>query len=144
MTALELLRLQIEGSLDARGRVAGLFGAVLARSCDGQEAAWIGADSDDVTAAIVAARAGALPLSGGPSFLVGDDVRFAASARIVRSDAASVDELRALNPGNWLAVEWDELLDGTLGPWTLAIDGGRVVSICHTPGPMTARAAECG
>jgi RimJ/RimL family protein N-acetyltransferase len=54
------------------------------------------------------------------------------------------DVLRNANPGNWHPVEWDELLDGRLGPWTMALEGELVVSICHTPRPLTTRAAECG
>jgi RimJ/RimL family protein N-acetyltransferase len=57
---------------------------------------------------------------------------------------APTEALRIANPGNWQPVEWDELLDGKLGPWAIAVDGGRVSSICHTPRPMTERAAECG
>jgi RimJ/RimL family protein N-acetyltransferase len=52
--------------------------------------------------------------------------------------------LRGANPGNWEPVEWDELLEGKLGPWAIAVDGERVASICHTPGPMSASAATCG
>jgi hypothetical protein len=47
-------------------------------------------------------------------------------------------------PGNWEPVEWDELLDGRLGPWSIAVERELAVSICHTPGPVTARGAECG
>lgn len=79
-------------------------------------------------------------------FVIDEEVRFAlpSSVRIVRSDAHSGDRLRAANPGGWEPIEWDELLDGRLGPWTMALDGERVVAICHTPGPMTAASAECG
>jgi predicted GNAT family acetyltransferase len=62
----------------------------------------------------------------------------------VRSDTSSSEPLRHLNPGNWEHDEWNDLLDGTLGPWAMAVAGGRVVSLCHTPLPMTESAAECG
>jgi RimJ/RimL family protein N-acetyltransferase len=62
----------------------------------------------------------------------------------VRSDGGNEESLRKANPGNWHPVEWDELLEGRLGPWAMAMDGERVVSICHTPGPLTGRTAECG
>jgi RimJ/RimL family protein N-acetyltransferase len=63
---------------------------------------------------------------------------------IVCSGEPGVEQLRDANPGNWMAVEWDELLRGQLGPWAMAHAGGRVVSICHTPGPLRERAGECG
>ena len=156
MTDLDLVRMQHEWALDERGRVVGLYGFVVARARDG-EARWIGADLPDALASalttaiepsrrlVEAAAGGALPLREGPSFVFDDDTGAAvSSARLVRSDAPGVDELRALNPGNWQPLEWDELLDGRLGPWAMALDGARVVSICHTPHAMTARAAECG
>jgi RimJ/RimL family protein N-acetyltransferase len=52
--------------------------------------------------------------------------------------------LRTANPGNWHDVEWHELLDGRLGPWTIVTEGDHAISICHTPRPVTERAAECG
>lgn len=155
MTDLDLLRMQHERALDGRGRIVGLYGFVVARAADG-EALWIGAELPDALASalttaiepsrrLVEAAAGcALPLREGPSFVFDGDARCASSARIVRSDAPGVDELRALNPGNWQPLEWDELLDGRLGPWAMALEGERVVSICHTPAAMSARAAECG
>lgn len=93
--------------------------------------------------------------TGGPSYVFADAAfaSAASTARIIRSDrldavgAALPAWLRAANPGNWEPVEWDELLDGRLGPWTMVLDGqdGEVVtSICHTPGPLAPRAAECG
>lgn len=81
---------------------------------------------------------------GGPSYVIEPGARFSSTVRLARSDTWRGDVLRSANPGNWQPVEWDELLDGTLGPWTIAIEDERAVSICHTPGPMRARAAECG
>jgi len=52
-------------------------------------------------------------------------------------------QLRAANPGNWGADEWQNLLDGRLGPWVMASHGERVISICHTP-VANASAAEAG
>lgn len=98
----------------------------------------------DECARILAPDGSALVRAAGPSYLIEEDVAFAPSVRLERSDAADVAALRGANPGNWQAIEWDELLDGRLGPWTLALDGGRVVSLCHTPRPLSPRAAECG
>lgn len=126
MTDLELLALQCEA---ARG-------ITVACSSDGQWAIWPGAEVVEPSAA--------LQWSGGPSYLIGDDARFDSTVHIERSDASRGERLRASNPGNWEPLEWDELLDGTLGPWAIATDGDVVIAICHTPHPMTARAAEAG
>jgi RimJ/RimL family protein N-acetyltransferase len=85
-----------------------------------------------------------LSVEAGPTYLIEPDVRFEMRTHIARSDTSSGERLRHLNPGNWEHDEWDELLDGALGPWAMAVVDGRVVSICHTPGRMTERAAECG
>jgi RimJ/RimL family protein N-acetyltransferase len=77
-------------------------------------------------------------------YLIEPDVVFDSDVIIVRSDAASPPWMRAANPGGWHPVEWNELLDGRLGPWTMAVEGHRIVSICHTPVPLDDRAAECG
>jgi ribosomal protein S18 acetylase RimI-like enzyme len=62
----------------------------------------------------------------------------------MRSDSSEAQSLTDLNPGNWANGEWQELLDGVLGPWAIALDDGRMVSVCHTPEPMSDRAAVCG
>lgn len=77
-------------------------------------------------------------------YLIEPGLAFDSDAVIVRSDEASPQWMRAANPGGWHPVEWNELLDGHLGPWTMAVDGPRIVSICHTPVPLTDRTAECG
>jgi RimJ/RimL family protein N-acetyltransferase len=180
MSELELLRLQAEGSLDERGRVAGLYGIKVA-CCDSGEAVWIGDEVPEAMAGellqILArtqppaaldqcAQILGRPLrsSGGPSYLISEpsgarrvaaasqwraacllsieESKFETSFVVERSDRSSA--FRGANPGNWHPIEWNELLDGRLGPWTMALEGERVVSLCHTPGPMTPRAAECG
>ena len=77
-------------------------------------------------------------------FVIDEHVGFASPVRIERLDAYRGDRLRGANPGGWEPVEWDELLDGRLGPWAFALEGERVVAICHTPVAMTAGSAECG
>jgi RimJ/RimL family protein N-acetyltransferase len=167
---LELLAIQSAGSFDASGRLAGLHGITLACAA-AEQALWIGADVPDAMAAELSAafaqappaadpsqpppalepcrqileRDGvALPRSAGPSFLIEAGTLFSSQLRIERSNGPDAAALRRANPGNWQAVEWNELLDGRLGPWTMALDGNAVVSICHTPGPVTAHGAECG
>jgi hypothetical protein len=167
---IDLLHLQAELSLDERGRVRGSDGVMIA--CTGEhQALWIGTDVPDaiahaltevfahvpppgaasepppalsVCARLLAVHARALQRRGGPSFVIPQDASFPCDATVICAGAPEVELLRSANPGNWAPVEWDELLVGRLGPWAIAIDDGKAVSICHTPGPMTARAAECG
>ena len=126
MTDLELLRLRAEGSP----------GVTVGCSSEGQWALWLGTEPPDAS--------GELQWTGGPSYLIEPSTSFASNVRIDRSDSSSGERLRAANPGNWEPIEWDELLDGRLGPWAIATEADLVASICHTPKPMTARAAECG
>jgi GNAT superfamily N-acetyltransferase len=169
---LALIELQYEGSFDVRRRIRDFYGVRIASS-GGRQTMWIGADVPDAMAAQLASafdRSAAAPMDVAPSALEacrailtpgGVDVlplhadlsylvenELAAlpriDARIVRSDVPPTNELRNANPGNWEPIEWDELLDGLLGPWVIAIDGGRVASLCHTPNVPSARRAECG
>jgi hypothetical protein len=167
---LELLAIQAEPSFDRRGRVADCYGITIA-CCKGGQALWIGADVPDAMASeleavfersspptdptepppalelcekIVGAVDDALERTAGPHYLVPDDLRFDSPIAIARSDGSSVDRLRNANPGNWHPVEWDELLDGQLGPWAIATEDDLAISICHTPGPLTEHAGECG
>jgi hypothetical protein len=69
----------------------------------------------------------------GPSYLIEPDVTFRATAELLRSDKADLGSVRTANPGNWGADEWQDLVDGHLGPWVMAAQGERIISICHTP-----------
>lgn len=167
---LELLRLQAGASLDHHGRIIGCYGVTIA-ACDDGQALWIGAKVPDAVAseltaafdraspashpaepppalelcaAILASADAALQCNAGPSYLIPPDTRFASDVTIERSDGPNVERMRAGNPGNWHPVEWDELLGGRFGPWAIATEGDQVVSLCHTPGPITDRSAECG
>jgi RimJ/RimL family protein N-acetyltransferase len=170
MNDLDLLAIQAEGSFDDRGRVAGWDGVKIACSTAGQ-ALWIGAlVPDEIAAELRAAfdraplarvpaepppalelcrraladRGRALPETAGPSFLIDATLPIEGQVHLARSDAAPGEFLRRANPGDWHPVEWGELIDGRLGPWAMVIEGGSVVSICHTPLPLTPRGAECG
>jgi RimJ/RimL family protein N-acetyltransferase len=170
LTDLELLALAAEMSMDNRRRLAGTCGVTIATARNGQRL-FVGSEVPDALVpaladavdqsplasapdieppALAACRAimepSCAPLSraAGPTYLIEPHVRFATRAVVARSDTSSVAWLRHLNPGNWEHEEWQELLDGVLGPWAMAVVDGRVVSICHTPRPVTARAAECG
>jgi RimJ/RimL family protein N-acetyltransferase len=169
---LELLRLEIETiwTVDARGRVNGPD-LVLASAASGLAVAFGTAVPDDLATVSTEVVGGALPprdprsppavlgqcrelleqifapaevaLACGPSYLVPDSVAFASEATLVRSDALDLSALREANPGNWEPDEWQDLLDGHLGPWAMALDAGQIVSICHTP-VRTPRSAEAG
>jgi hypothetical protein len=170
-TALELRRIQSEESFDHRGRRAGLYGVAIV-CCPDEQALWMGAEVPDALAAqlaeafarsprapdprtpppaleacrrlLEAAGGPPVPCDAGPSYLIEEGTRFPSAVTIHLSDGGPAEPLRAANPGNWHPVEWDELLDGRLGPWAMAYQDGAVVSICHTPVPMRPRAAECG
>ncbi|MEN0068088.1 MAG: GNAT family protein [Myxococcota bacterium] len=77
-------------------------------------------------------------------YIFPSEVEVASDVTIVRSDSHLPAWLRDANPGGWHPIEWDELLDGRLGPWAMVVDCERVISIAHTPVPMTDEVAECG
>lgn len=167
---LDLLMLQAEESFDERGRVIGLWGIEILVASEGQ-ALGLGADlADDLAIQltdacelappskdpsspplameacerILSTVLGQIQVHAGPYYLIEADVRFSSGAKIQRSDATPGHSLRDANPGNWHPIEWEELLEGRLGPWAMAIEGRHVISICHTPRPLTPHSAECG
>jgi RimJ/RimL family protein N-acetyltransferase len=167
---LELLAIQAETVLDERGRLRDLCGLMLGTATEGQ-VLLVGSRVPDALAAeldasvaeaqpasaphveppvLPALRAlleracGLLDLHAGPYYVFDGEVRAESSVPIVRSDGPAEARLRGLNPGNWSVDAWDRLLDGTLGPWAMALANERVISICHTPRPLGERAAECG
>jgi GNAT superfamily N-acetyltransferase len=173
-TDLELLTIQAERALDPAGRLAGQYGIAIACAPAEQALWIGAEVPDDVATELAAAFAAAGPARdpaqpppalarcrrileaacpaalgpveqhAGPSFVFPGSVPSTTGVRIERCDHPHPAALRGANPGNWLPVEWDELLDGCLGPWTMVLDGDRAVSICHTPSPVTPRGAECG
>jgi RimJ/RimL family protein N-acetyltransferase len=170
LTDLELLELQAEMSMDDRRRLAGTCGVTIATARDGQTLV-VGSEvpetlvpalvdavgtsppasaPDTEPPALAACReilepsCAPLSLDAGPSYLIEPAVRREPRTEIARSDTPVSGRLRRLNPGNWEREEWNELLDGTLGPWAMALVDETIVSICHTPRRMTERAAECG
>lgn len=170
LTDLELLRIEAEMSMDDRCRLSGTCGVKISSTRDGQ-LLFVGSEVPDTFVpalidavdrsplapapdqeppALAACReilepaCAPLSVNAGPYYLIEPHVRAERRTRIVRSDIPPSERLRHLNPGNWELDEWDDLLDGALGPWAMAVAEGRVVSICHTPRPMTKQAAECG
>lgn len=64
--------------------------------------------------------------------------------RIVSSDDADIEFLRAVRPDPWWEVEeWDDFLAGRIGPWAVGVREGRVAALCHTP-VASSVAAEAG
>ena len=168
---LDLLRIEIEiWATDDRQRVNGPD-LVIASSSVGSAAAIGTAVPDDLAAELVKVVTGGPPLSdwssppmmlehcrqlledrlgpielrpsSGPSYLIPETVTFRSEAMLVRSGGSDVAALRGANPGNWGVQEWEQLLDGLLGPWVMATHNGEVISICHTPA-SSARGAEAG
>jgi hypothetical protein len=166
----ELLCLEEEMILDERGRIGGHWGLTIAVARDGQ-GLFLGSEiADDLARDLRAAFDASarrtdptvppaafadcerlLAESGepvqsrsGPYFVIPPGTHFHSSAEITRSTGPGAERLRTRNPGNWAPGEWEELIDGRLGPWAVASVGDRVVSICHTPRVMNERAAECG
>jgi RimJ/RimL family protein N-acetyltransferase len=165
--------MQLGATADARGRLPGPPGMTVACARDGR-AAWIAGDVPATAAMdaltviesapaldqsgvipeeldrcerILSAACGRMGRTTGPYYLFERDLTESSVAhgcRIQRSDEAPNEVLSAANPGNWHPVEWRELLDGRLGPWAIALQDDRVISICHTPRTMTDRTAECG
>lgn len=170
LSDLELLELQAELSMDDRRRLARTCGVLIASSGAGQlifigsgipaplapaltaaaNSSPIAARPDEEPTALAACRTilarfcAPLACSAGPSYLIEPSVHAQTRALLVRSDTPMTQRPPLCNPGNWEPDEWDKLLDGTLGPWAMAMVDERVVSLCHTPARMTERAAECG
>jgi len=88
---------------------------------------------------------GLVELSGGPSWVIPRETRFPSAVEIQRSDYHDTELLldQDIERLNWTAAEWRELLDGTLGPWAMAIIERQVVAICHSA-RLTVRGAEAG
>jgi RimJ/RimL family protein N-acetyltransferase len=170
---LELLEVEIETlwPMDDRGRITTGPDLVIASAASGSTAAVGSAVSNQLAAELKAsvrqsrsetvpgspppvlehcrrlleAELGPVELTpgSGPSYLIPDSVAFPSAIRLVRSNEPDIMALRGANPGNWEAEEWQELLDGQLGPWVMALDDNLVIAICHTA-RRGARGAEAG
>jgi RimJ/RimL family protein N-acetyltransferase len=167
---LVLLERRAEMSMDGRRRLAGVRGITIAAATGGQHV-YIGSEVPDSLAPalidavaqsppaqvldheppaleqcrrILKSRFARLSVDTGPVYLFEPSTHTRVRTDILRSDAQLDTQLRELNPGNWEPDEWNDLLDGTLGPWAMAVVDGKAVSICHTPLAMTEHAAECG
>lgn len=90
---------------------------------------------------------GPVEVSSGPSYVIPAGTAFASSVPIVLSteEGGEAAALRERNPrrGGWSADEWEQLLDGALGPWAMAVSEGQVVSICHCA-RLSENGAEAG
>jgi GNAT superfamily N-acetyltransferase len=86
---------------------------------------------------------GRTELSFGPSYLMSGYESYRAGLPIASAQDAGTNALRAPEGGGWPADEWESLLRGGLGPWSLAVEGERAVSVCHCA-RLSAQAAEAG
>jgi GNAT superfamily N-acetyltransferase len=103
---------------------------------------------------VVSALAGQLPradpdrpvqITGGPTFVIPPDVSApAVRLPILVSDEAGLARAGTLvRPDNWEEDEWQDLTEGRIGEWAMALDADEPVAICHTPA-WNAQAAEAG
>lgn len=171
LSDLELFDLNAGMSLDERGRLKESDGVTIASASEGGRM-FIGDKIPDPLAdelrtafssrppggdppsepevvstchGILEARIGSTTKRCGPYYVIPRGCSFISDVLIETSVGEAPAHLRAANPGNWEADEWGDLLDNSLhGPWAMAVVGDRVVSICHTPRPMSPDAAECG
>jgi GNAT superfamily N-acetyltransferase len=74
---------------------------------------------------------GAVEVRSGPSYIIERPLTQSSDATIRCSSDGDASDLRRANPANWTADDWERLIGGALGPWAMAMDGGRVASICH-------------
>lgn len=168
---IELLQIEIATiwPSDDRGRIKDGPRLVIAAAVDGMATAFGAAVSESLAEALwetvasapartdpaeppaaldrcrelVGGQFGAVSVSSGPSYVVDGEMTFGSGAEIISSAHQDVEALRDANPGNWEAAEWDDLLDGLLGPWAMARCGAQVIAICHTARNAT-RAVEAG
>lgn len=92
----------------------------------------------------VLAPQGPTTVTGGPSYLIESTPTLSSVGEVFTSARPLPPLLPAARPEAWWQVqEWDDLLAGRLGPWAIAMDGPRVVAVCHTP-RGDHRAAEAG
>lgn len=164
-TDLELLAMRAEGLVDrsigvrfdrtSTGEALGVTSIVPPRLVAEVEATWNGARHpgdpktpppllDECERLLTTAGCKVRRDGVGLVYLIEPGVSFASRVTMQRSDRSIPSWLRRANPGNWEPIEWDELVDGKLGPWVMATHEQRVVSITHTPTPLTDRSVEAG
>lgn len=88
---------------------------------------------------------GALTFESGVGYVLPDDLAFDSGAAIVTSASSEQERTALAAPpeANWPDDEWADLLAGRLGPFAIALEGSRVISICHCA-RLTDVAAEAG
>jgi hypothetical protein len=164
---LELLRTYARMVLDERGRIAGQWGVTIAASSEGQllllgselpehvvarlqeaiDASSKPADPSVAPAAVsecerLLDQAGELSRASGPLYVMPAGTRSSSIAELTLSTDDRLEAVRGSNPGNWLADEWADLVEGKLGPWAMAAIDGRVISIC-VPRSASPRGSNC-
>ena len=88
---------------------------------------------------------GPVVLWSGPGYVIPLATAFASGAQIHRSDGEDTEALRnrLAKGSDWSVKDWNQLLDGSFGPWAVATVGGQVIAICHCA-RLTDHAAEAG
>ncbi|WP_443255656.1 GNAT family N-acetyltransferase [Streptomyces sp. 6N106] len=85
-------------------------------------------------------------VEGGPCFVFPDRLTIPDSAPlpiIVSTTDGQRAAQHLIRPDNWQPGEWNELINGRMGEWAMAVHDREPVSICFTPA-SNATAAETG
>jgi GNAT acetyltransferase-like protein len=85
-------------------------------------------------------------VEGGPCFVFPDRLAVPGSAPlpiIVSTTDGQRTAQHLIRPDNWQPDEWNELINGRMGEWAMAVHDREPVSICFTPA-SNATAAEAG
>lgn len=151
---LDLLRVEVDllWHIDDRGRIGGPRRLVVAVADDGVQV-FVGAEVPErvaerlVSLVRPARRSDEQPyglsecqellgggeLSSGPTYLVDRDIAYPVGESVICSTDEDAARVRALSAPTWKPDEWNDLVDGKLGPWAMAVIDDTVASICHTP-----------
>ncbi|MEU0685922.1 GNAT family N-acetyltransferase [Streptomyces uncialis] len=122
-------------------------GLALPSSLDGMEQEYSPGRLPDALRCLVASFDDrTVTVEGGPCFVFPDRLAVPAAAPLPII-AATTDGRRTarrlIRPDNWQPDEWDELINGRMGQWAMAVHDREPVSICFTPA-SNATAAEAG
>jgi hypothetical protein len=86
---------------------------------------------------------GEVEIASGPSHVIPRGTAFASAASVRTSGDDEAWRPRAPGGWGWRADEWEDLLDGKLGPWAMASVQDRAFAICHSA-RLADRGAEAG
>ncbi|MEV3872000.1 GNAT family N-acetyltransferase [Streptomyces sp. NPDC049906] len=122
-------------------------GLALPGSIDGTEQQYVPGEPPEALRRLVASLDDRrVSVEGGPSYVFPDrlTVPDPSPLPVITSTTDGLRTARRLvRPDNWQPEEWDELVNGRMGQWAMAVHDREPVSICFTPA-SNATAAEAG